>query len=198
MNQAEFARRIEILAGLVSNATAFNEAYKGFWMHDESQKVLDTVNRYKGFLNPALTALLRTSAMELSKAIEAPSSRTDVISLTSLLAVARKDRSLVPNADSDEIPAIQRSMRPHATTKKKLKELRDTRFAHMDAAPQGALGVSREHFEALMQATQDGVSRLSVAHSRQAWDFTWDIAQTAAHHGDDVLQLLAGKRRIRR
>ena len=134
-----------------------------------TEKVVDIINRYKGFFRPTRDALIDSLVIRVSTIL---SSQPTAPSFYCVLNMIGKNPCLAPSIDVHE---IKKRLRKHMKTLKAIEDFRNKRVAHWDTSVEDEevgkpllLNTKRmlEELEAIF-------NEISTSHSNNEWSFRY-------------------------
>ncbi len=175
----QFKQRLQQLQEVIMSGLSFYAVWNKLRLHDEKEVAwsLDRQNqilgRWSGFFTPVGIGLQRMAMLEFAKVFD-PDTRT--VSLTNLLKDAKRDSSLIPHAQPNDLQDISDRLRRAKAALETIKKLRNQRLAHADAAPDPLPPLMSQNVESLIEDIKFAFNRLSAAHDKNiySWDYALD------------------------
>lgn len=187
-----FKQRLGQVQEAITSAIAFYTVWNKLRLHDPNEVSwsLDRQNqilgRWNAFFTPVGIALQRMAMVEVAKVFDKHRRST---SLTHLLSEARRDPSLIPYGDSDDLVEIEDRLRRAKTTREIIKKLRDQRLAHADANPDPIPPLISQKVASVIEDIKYAFNRLSAAHDNNS--YTWDhLIRGSERQTTEILGLL--------
>lgn len=187
----EFKKRLDQPRGVISRGLAQYAVWKALFLHEEGKAALSLeetnmlLGRFKGFFIPTGLAIRDETFMQFSKVFD---EYPGTVSLTNLLAAARRNPSQVPNADKIKLGAISKLINQNKAAIKKLKGIRNRRLAHTDPDPK-TLPLPKNEFDSLVEAAKQAFNSLSSAHDGKVYDWDYPL-QRSEERTTEVLGIL--------
>ena len=173
----QFKQRLEQLQEVIMSGLSFYAVWNKLRLHDEKEVSwsLDQQNqilgRWKGFFTPVGIGLQRMAMLEFAKVFD-PDPRT--VSFTNLLKEAKRDSSVIPHAQPNDLTHVSDRLRQAKATLKTIMKLRNQRLAHADARTDPLPPLMSQQVDSLIEDIKFAFNRLSVAHDKNV--YTWDYA----------------------
>jgi len=183
----EFKRQLNELRWVIFRGLLFLSVWKALLVDEEGVASLSLternglLNRYKGFFAPVVDALREGALIQFAKVYD---THPKAISLKKLLAAARREASLAPNATVNELRQIDN-----------LLKIRNERLAHLDQTPE-EIRLMLPELENLVEVIKEAFNKLSLAHDNSIYG--WEDPQAnPARHTTQILTILAEAERKR-
>jgi len=188
-----FKQRLEQLNEIIMGGLGCYSVWNKLRLRDPSEvdwsleRQNEILGRWLGFFTIVVAALQQMAMLEFAKVFD-----TDprTVSLIVLLDEAKRDRSLVPNADDAELAAISEKIQEAETTRETIRQLRNQRLAHADAYPGQLPELMNHSVESLAENIQDAFNRLSRAHDQSTYSWAHAL-RTSSSHTFEILRILS-------
>ncbi len=184
MDRDEFARQLNELQREIFHAILSYQVWLALW---ETPEVVNILNRYRGFFIPVRDALYGIMVMGFAKVFDRDS-RT--MSLKNLMKEAKEDvAQLVPNMTIEKIEELEQRLSNHDAILEVIKQLRNQRFAHLDANPQPKLPLIKRDVDQMIETLKDVFNQLSLGHDRGSYDWSFQ-SRRSVWETSEILRIL--------
>jgi len=194
----EFKRQLNELRWVIFRGLLFLSVWKALLVDEEGVASLSLternglLNRYKGFFAPVVDALREGALIQFAKVYD---THPKAISLKKLLAAARREASLAPNATVNELRQIANLFGRAQSVIDNLLKIRNERLAHLDQTPE-EIRLMLPELENLVEVIKEAFNKLSLAHDNSIYG--WEDPQAnPARHTTQILTILAEAERKR-
>jgi hypothetical protein len=163
--QEEFEYVFEILRKQLLAACTQFYIWEQLW---PTEKVVDIINRYKGFFQPTRAAHLDSLSIKVSDIL---SSKATAPSFYRILNMIGRNSNL---AQDINVRAIKQRLRKHKRTSEAIKDFRDKRAAHWDTSVEKLdkpvlLGRTKR----MLKELEAIFNQISASHSSKEWSFKY-------------------------
>jgi len=177
----EFEYVLDILRQQLLDASSHFDIFEKLW---PTEKVVDVINRYKGFFQPTRAAHLERLIIKVSDIV---SNQADAPSLYRILKMVGINSRLAPDIDVHD---VRQRIKKHNETLKAIKDFRNTRVAHWDTSIEKLekpvlLGDTKR----MLEEFADIFNKISASHSKNVWSFKYS-------EQGDVIALVDGLKRL--
>jgi len=178
----EFEYVFEILRQQLLDASSHFHIFEQLW---PTEKVVDVINRYKGFFQPTRAAHLESLIIKVSNIV---SNKADDPSFYRILKMVGINSRLAPDINVRE---VKQRIKKHKKTLEAIKNFRNTRVAHWDTSIEKLekpvlLGDTKR----MLKELADIFNEISTSHSKSEWVFRYS-------EQGDVIALIDGLKRLR-
>ena len=182
IEKEEFEYVFEILRQQLLDASSHFYIFEQLW---PTEKVVDVINRYKGFFQPTRAAHLERLTIKVSDIV---SNKADAPSLYRILKMVGINSRLAPDINVHE---VKQRIKKHKKTLEAIKNFRNTRVAHWDTSIDKLekpvlLGDTKR----MLKEFADIFNEISASHSKSEWSFRYS-------EQGDVITLVDGLKRLR-
>lgn len=179
----EFAYILEVLRQQLLGASTHFYIFEQLW---PTEKVVDIINRYKGFFQPTRAAHLDSLIIKVSDIL---SNNASAPSFYRVLNMIGRNPKLAPGIN---VPELKQGIRKHKKTLKAVKDYRNKRVAHWitsikDEEVDKPLVLDTKRMLGDLGAI---FNRISASHSNSEWVFKY------AQQGDTLTLLEALNKRL--
>jgi hypothetical protein len=163
--QEEFEDVLEILRKQLLAACTQLYIWEQLW---PTEKVVDIINRYKGFFQPTRAAHLDSLIIKVSDIL---SNKATAPSFYRILNMIGRNSNLAPDIN---VRAVKQRLRKHKRTSEAIKDFRDKRAAHWDTSVEKLdkpvlLGRTKR----MLKELEAIFNQISVSHSSKEWSFKY-------------------------
>jgi hypothetical protein len=162
----EFGYILEVLRNQLLSVSTCIYIYEQLF---PTEKVVDIINRYKGFFRPTSSALIDSLIVRVSTIL---SRQATAPSFYCILNMIGKDPYLAPNINVHE---IKKRLRKHVKTLKAIEDFRNKRVAHWDTSVENQ-EVGKPLLldaERMVEALEAIFNEISASHSNNEWSFKY-------------------------
>ena len=182
IEKEEFEYVFEILRQQLLDASSHFYIFEQLW---PTEKVVDVINRYKGFFQPTRAAHLERLIIKVSDIV---SNKADAPSLYRILKMVGINSRLAPDINVHE---VKQRIKKHKKTLEAIRNFRNTRVAHWDTSIEKLekpvlLGDTKR----MLKEFADIFNEISASHSKSVWSFRYS-------EQGDVITLVDGLKRLR-
>ena len=181
--QEEFEYVFEILRQKLLDASSHFYIFEQLW---PTEKVVDIINRHKGFFQPTRAAHLDSLIIKVSDIV---SNKATAPSFYRILKMIGRNSNLAPDINVRE---VKQRIRKHKKTLEAIKDYRNKRVAHWITSVENEevdkpllLDTKR-----MLKELEDIFNEISVSHSKNAWSFRY------SQQGDTISLLRALKEKL--
>ena len=167
----EFSSLLEKLRKQLLDASMYFDALEQIW---PTAQVVDVINRYKGFFQPARKALFDQFSIKVCNVI---SNDRRSPSFHKVFKMLDTNPTLAPNID---VQSLRKRLKQHKTTLTNIDNYRNTRAAHWDIidVAVGKKPVLYGDSKKMLKELQDVFNEISGASTKNVWSFK------VSQHGD--------------
>jgi len=177
----EFEYVLEILRQQLLDANCHFYIWEQLW---PTEKVVDMINRYKGFFQPSRAAHLESLVIKVSNIV---SNEADAPSFYRILKMVGINSKLAPDINVRE---VKKRIQRHKKTLEAIKNFRNTRVAHWDTSIEKLeKPVLFGDTKGMLKELADIFNEISASHSKNEWSFRYS-------EQGDVISLLDGLQRL--
>jgi hypothetical protein len=178
----EFEHVVEILRQQLLGASSNFYIYEKLW---PTERVVDVINRYIGFFQPARDALLDCITIKVSDIV---SNKADAPSFYRILKMVAINSKLAPAINVRE---VKRSIKRHGKTLEAIKDYRNKHAAHrITTVKKGkAYRILYLDTKRVLKELEDIFNKISGSHSKRVWSFRYS-------QQGDVIALIDGLQRL--
>ena len=181
--QEEFEYVFEILRQQLLDASSHFYIFEQLW---PTEKVVDIINRHKGFFQPTRAAHLDSLIIKVSDIV---SNKATAPSFYRILKMIGRNSNLAPDINVRE---VKQRIRKHKKTLEAIKDYRNKRVAHWITSVENEevdkpllLGTKR-----MLKELEKIFNGISASHSKNVWSFRYN-------QQGDVIALIDGLKRLR-
>ena len=181
--QEEFEYVFEILRQQLLDASSHFYIFEQLW---PTEKVVDIINRHKGFFQPTRAAHLDSLIIKVSDIV---SNKATAPSFYRILKMIGRNSNLAPDINVRE---VKQRIRKHKKTLEAIKDYRNKRVAHWITSVENEevdkpllLDTKR-----MLKELEDIFNEISVSHSKNEWSFRY------SQQGDTISLLRALKEKL--
>ena len=183
--EEEFEYVLDVLRQQLLGASSHFYIYEQLW---PTEKVVDVINRYKGFFQPTRDALLDCITIKVSDIV---SNKADAPSFYRILKMVERDSRVAPDIN---VRKVKQRIKKHRTTLEAIKDYRNKHAAHRittvrDVRKGKAYKILFLATKRLLKELVDIFNEISGSQSKSIWSFKYS-------EKSDVISLLDGLERL--
>jgi hypothetical protein len=179
----EFEYVLEIFRQQLLDASSHLYIFEQLW---PTEKIVDVINRYKGFFQPTRAAHLERLIIKVSDIV---SNKADAPSLYRILKMVGVNSRIAPDINVHD---VKQRIKKHKKTLETIKDYRNKRVAHWITSAENA-EVNKPFLLAtkrMLKELGDIFNEISASHSGKIWSLKYS-------QQGDVIALIDGLKRLR-